>query len=422
MPKGTEVKSRTLPASTAVSESTLITVNGSVRKDPPVYNTPFGTQVTESEGHLWPPPKGSPGDYGGAFRTIKTSIAEPWFVDTNLSVMNSSGQTFLYKGAVWTGMPGSLFFPFPPSGESSNAHLEELGATAIARCEPTNSPANIATFLGEFLKDGIPKLGFDLWRDRTKKARDLYRAGSGDYLNAQFGWQPLINDVSDFASALVHAESVLAQFERDAGRRVRRKYFFPSETKNDPDRAYLTVGNNHAGGPSTSFMIAPSVGAFNVSRQTTRKIWFSGCFTYALPSGYDSRKALLRKSERANYLLGLNLTPEVLWNVAPWSWAVDWAFNVGDVLHNISAWAAYGLTMPYGYMMETSTVTDTYTLSDAGIQSWPLGKKLPPLIVSTTVKKRIPANPFGFGKTWDGLSPFQISILAALGINRGSRR
>lgn len=431
MPEGTTTRIRPLPLSTAVSHSQLVTVSGVTRADPDIVNSPSGVQVTASEGHPWPPRKGDPNDLGGGFRTLKSYAQEPWFKNYNLAKTNSSGQTFLYQGAVWTGFPGSLFFPWPTSAESSDQQLEKMGATAIARCKPTNPPANAAQFLGELLKDGIPKWGAHLWENRARIIRDVkdlgkishstLKDGSGDYLNAQFGWRPLLSDISDFAKALIKADALLKQYERDAGRRVRRRYYFPTETKVDPERDYLTVGTNHAGGPSTSFYIVPSVGRFVVSHSETRKAWFSGCFTYALPDGYNSRLALQRYSEKANYLLGLNLTPEVLWNIAPWSWAADWFANTGDVINNISNIASHGLVMPYGYMMEHSVSTTTYTLTDPGIVGLE-GKKLPPLTMITEVKKRVPANPFGFGVSWDGLSPFQLSIMAALGINKSSRR
>jgi len=44
-----------------------------------------------------------------------------------------------------------------------------------------------------------------------------------------------------------------------------------------------------------------------------------------------------------------------------------------------------------------------------------------PVTVRTTVKKRIKANPFGFGISWDGLSTTQQAIAAALGITRAVR-
>jgi hypothetical protein len=74
--------------------------------------------------------------------------------------------------------------------------------------------------------------------------------------------------------------------------------------------------------------------------------------------------------------------------------------------------------MWYGYIMEHSIVRDTYTLSATGFNQ---PQAVPPATFVTETKLRRGANPFGFGLTWDGLSTFQKSILAALGITRGSR-
>jgi hypothetical protein len=148
--------------------------------------------------------------------------------------------------------------------------------------------------------------------------------------------------------------------------------------------------------------------------------WFSGAFTYYLPTGYDSRVALAKLARQAQYLLGANLSPDVLWELTPWSWAVDWFANAGDVIHNISRFASGGLVMPYGYMMEHTIITDTYRfVGNTGFSS-PFDK-LPPTVLVTETKKRVKANPFGFGVSWNSLSGFQYSILAALGLSKGRR-
>jgi hypothetical protein len=79
--------------------------------------------------------------------------------------------------------------------------------------------------------------------------------------------------------------------------------------------------------------------------------------------------------------------------------------------------------------METTTVTDTYfagkMLFEPDSSMWPAFKPpypaVAPVTVRTTVKKRIKANPFGFGLSWDGLSTIQKTIVAALGISRAAR-
>nr|QDH88983.1 MAG: hypothetical protein H1Rhizo26FD1798_000003 [Leviviridae sp.] len=89
---------------------------------------------------------------------------------------------------------------------------------------------------------------------------------------------------------------------------------------------------------------------------------------------------------------------------------------------------SYGTVLRYGYIMEKTTITDTYSagklvgLPDPSYLAVP-GFKPPypvvsPIVLRTTVKKRVQANPFGFGLSWDGLSSIQQAILAALAITR----
>jgi len=126
---------------------------------------------------------------------------------------------------------------------------------------------------------------------------------------------------------------------------------------------------------------------------------------------------MARHALEAKKLLGISLTPETLWNLAPWSWTVDWFSNAGDVISNVSDWATDGLVMRYGYLMEHSIVKDTYLMNGTGSKSVP---SCPPLQLVTETKLRKRANPFGFGLTWNGLSAVQLAILGALGISRGS--
>ena len=124
---------------------------------------------------------------------------------------------------------------------------------------------------------------------------------------------------------------------------------------------------------------------------------------------------MIRAATRASVLLGIELTPEVLWNLTPWSWAADWFANMGDVLSNVSDFANDGLVMHYGYMMETSHVTHTYDLHGHGLN----GVESPLTLTFENIQKqRIKASPFGFGLTWESFTPRQLAILAALGISR----
>jgi hypothetical protein len=124
----------------------------------------------------------------------------------------------------------------------------------------------------------------------------------------------------------------------------------------------------------------------------------------------------------ANKLIGLRLTPDVVWSVAPWSWAVDWFTNTGDVLKNNSALGNDGLTLLYGYHMReytVKTVTVSTTLPFNG--NGPLTSTR---TIERTVKQRRPANPYGFGAGGLPLTTRKQAIIAAIATSSagGKRR
>lgn len=426
----TTTRKRVLPSS-------LPSKGVGVRKTPPNsvlvtegYADWSGRQVTVSEGHAFHSAKGRKGkeDLGGPFYTSRSYVKSGVTQDVLYREVKGSGGTTTYQSvgpvlpttapAFFTGggTQSNPYKPkFPATQESSTAALNQLGATAIANCEPTKSAANVTTFLGELLKDGLPSLvGASLWKDKTDAAR---KAGS-EYLNVQFGWQPLVSDIRKFADAVKHADTILDQYERDAGQVVRRRFSFPTTKEVITNLAGVNNVNATTLDGNAYFVKTPT-GNVRVVREIERRRWFSGAFTYYIPSDYDSRSQLRKYALLADKLIGLELTPETIWNLAPWSWAIDWFSNAGDVLHNISAFATGGLVMRYGYMMEHTTVTDTISLTPASLVPEAAGCTVGPLVFVTETKRRIKANPFGFGVSWDGLSSFQLSILAALGMTRG---
>lgn len=395
---------RILPnGSSSVSNQTYEHVND--------VNLP-GTQVTASEGHPFRRARqGALEDLGGPFRTNKTYVKSPLEAQRFVFPEKYSGGLDAYVRDVYRGVmlpfaPSS----FPPSGESVDSELTRLGATAIARCRPTNSVANLATALGELFKDGLPHLiSSQGWASKTQSLR---QAGD-EYLNVQFGWRPLISDITSFGTGVIRVDSAIRQLERDAGKVVRRSYYFPTKTSKVTE---VMASSAYPVGPVNNPQNFSRFGDVIRTRETVQRQWFSGAFSYHMPVGLDSRSKLGRYALLADRL-GLKLTPETLWNLAPWSWAVDWFSNTGDVISNLSDFAEFGLVLRYGYMMEHTIVTDTYSL-EGGQLSDGTPFICPPLVLVNETKVRKQANPYGFGVSWDTLSTFQLSILSALGITR----
>jgi hypothetical protein len=426
-----ETKSRTIP--TDIGQSTIVTFNSACRAGvslkpgiKPVERTSYnygvfkGTQVTESEGHPWKTrAKGSNlQDIGGDFFTQKTYA--------DISCPNGSAEFDSFSNGFdwcsrqkWSGTvlpvhPG--VFPPPSASNSSQSQLNQLGATAVALVKPDNPIPNMTVFLGEMMRDGLPKLPLSSWEGKTKDAMNV---AAEDYLNLEFGFKPVAADIASFASAVVGAEKLLAQYERDAGRVVRRRFEFPST---ETTESLIIAGN--LGVP---YLVPFDAGYFSTSgsrdlvrvRKTERRQWFSGAFTYYLPTGYDSRKEMASIASIAGRMLSLDLTPENIWNLAPWSWAVDWFSNAGDVLSNVTSFLNGSLVMRYGYLMEHTIITDTYSMRVPWILK-SSGRTDGHLRLITETKVRRRANPFGFGVSWEGLSPRQLAIAAALGITRGN--
>jgi hypothetical protein len=255
----------------------------------------------------------------------------------------------------------------------------------------------MSTAMGELMREGIPKApGSDVMY-ATQRAK----AAGSEYLNTEFGWLPLVRSINDFANVVKNHDEILRKYQEGANRTIHREYHWPSESAYDWD--------------PTGFGSVPTNGNFTGGgryQNAGKNQWFEVDYVYHLPVTPTQDNKFRRYGSNARKLLGIDLTPEVLWNLAPWSWAADWVTNAGDVLHNVSALGQDGLVIRNGYIMchTWRTIIDTGQYNGAG-----------PLCVRkivTETKFRRPATPYGFGVSYDGLSTRQKAVVLALGISR----
>jgi len=305
--------------------------------------------------------------------------------------------------------PDSSRFPAAPS-DLADVMLA-MGTTAIARTIPTNPIAGAAQFLGE-LREGLPAIpGASLAR------RDGAGGLADEYVNLEFALKPIISDLQKFGEAVTTADKVVAQLERDSGRLVRRRYSFPVDrTVTGPD----LLSSNAWGSPplrtggTGAYRSGP--GKLYRTRTVEKRFWFSGGYTYYYSSGDSARERLKGTEQKLARLFGLRLTPELLWELTPWSWLVDWSSNTGDIIRNLSALHNDSLVLRYGYMMAHVVIRDTYLLDGVVLKDGSGGPLSQTFV--TEVKKRVKATPYGFGLDPDAYTGRQKAILAALGISR----
>jgi len=299
-----------------------------------------------------------------------------------------------------TGLLGTLLQP-------SQVTMHTQGATAISRCIPTDPGINLADSIAQSIGvNAIPKMvGAAFWREKTK----FFKALSGEYLNIEFGWRPFVSDIFDSMKAVKNSHQILNDLDAGSGKNTRVGYAFPESSTFDLATKGLTVqswdgSKSFSNGTSNSY-----------SGITTTNTWFKGCFRYVLPKTRGNMSQLEKHVDYANRVLGLGvneITPELLWDAAPWTWAVDWAANVGDILHNTSALSHDSLVLLYGYIMTHKKAQAVWTAGgnpvSAGLQFTQLQEW----------KMRFPASPYGFGLSYTGLTLQQKAILAAAGISQ----
>ena len=302
----------------------------------------------------------------------------------------------------------TALYGFAKGADLSDTQIKANGTTGIARSMPTNPTFSAGTALGELKRDGIPTvIGMQTWKARTKDLREQAKLierkkadgklASSEYLNYQFGWLPLLNDVRNFAYAVKNHRDILRDFKAGSGKNTRVSYNFNSSTRSE---GYVrAVGSRNLGGTN---MGSPQG---TVSSKEETKARFTGCFTYHLPVGDSALGKAERFGAEADRLLGVRLTPEVLWNLTPWSWGVDWFTNTGDIIHNFSMMGHDSLVLKYGYSMHRRYYESI--VSGGGATT----------TVLDDTYVRLPSSPyFGFGTTGE-LSATQSAILVALGIN-----
>jgi len=391
-------------------------VKGKTNVEP--FSNPFerecpSSQVTESEPHR----KGRTGHYesGGPFYTARRHVNQS---NGSFRVHSHDNVSFSYSGPYSPGPLDLWYSDFVSRGFRSQdtSDLDPKGAEAIAQCSPVNPNDTLGQGILENYKDGLPHLpGIHSWEKRV----GVIKSVGDEFLNVVFGWKPLVSEVQHFASTARNARDILKQYHRDAGSNIRRTFYFPATISEKTDTIAEGTFAHFANGFSGSGEGFETDTKSKVFRTeiVRREQWFSGAFTYAVPNKTPSWRRMLGYGSDADKLFGIALTPELLWNLAPWSWAVDWFSDSGDVITNISNFSGAGLIMRYGFMMERTSTILRYTMDRSSF--FINGVEIPPPAIegeiSSSVRRQ--ADPYGFGVHTSGLSPLQIAIAAAVGIS-----
>lgn len=366
-------------------------------------------------------------DIGGPFTSEKVTISRPHHITydvSNILGFREVADAYVHTTPTVVRYANSLFNKSFSSGLPVLSDWSVLahGTTGIARTIPTAPEMSLAQTIGEIKKDGLPSLP----ASRIAKDRNLASLGS-EYLNYVFGISPLASDVSSLISLTRKYESIIEQFRRDQGRMIRRRITLVDE---EDVLSQQSLRNNSAVAPQWNprgdglYDENPysNRGIFNTRNRservsTARKVWFSGAYAISYPNDLTP---LLTQLREFNRVYGVIPTPELAWELLPWSWLVDWFTNFGDVVRNVSYLSTPLTRLAFGYVMceeqHRIAVTADYHANSPYLAGNRVGSGT--TVLTHSYKRRMRASPFGFGITFGGLSNHQKAILAALGLSR----
>lgn len=296
--------------------------------------------------------------------------------------------------------------------EVANDKLDAYGATAISQSSPTNPVFDASTAIGE-LVHGLPTVPGHQLRSSIRDRTGGYTTKvAEEHLNLVFGVLPTAADMKKFHDTATAVEETLQRQSRRAQGWNRRSH---KDTLHDvDDKVVLPMSDGLLQGPGG---VVPTtqlqrLGPRTKTTNTTKETWFKGAFKYPHPPK-GSWSSKLRELDRK---YGIVPGYDTAWNLFPFSWLIDWNSNLGDVIHNLNAWALEGVVLKYGYVMCRQTTTTTYTLNNqinvGGL--WKPHSSVASIRCET--KQRRSANPFGFGVDAGSYSPRQLAILASLGM------
>lgn len=392
----------------------------------------YGIEELVSDGHPWPPRKGTVGNVGGNFSVRRAR----WDVQPAIGYVPLPSGTVTKNAGYWGMVPTetsqSQLSSTNLPGLISESTMLAMGAKGWAQYKPTRSQGGLDQAIGEIhqlpslskiknlqnaFKAAKAQHGWHLpfsWRSHR-----LLKDVSDNYLNYVFGWVPIINDTIDLAANTVRLEKRLRQLYRDNGKAVRRSGPVGSTTTSVSVTNSYNSGGGYCFPPVVEGPFDPKGQHKAITETTTTSFRFSGRFRYYIQ--FPKRNlGFLEVGSRYDYqlnriLFGGEITPQTLYEIMPWSWLIDWVAPLGDVIGNVVNDPIDNLTADYAFITGKQVSTKTYNVRGQG-------KEISPYDTTATLTQEViqrrGASPYGFGLLWSDFSLKQLSILAALGYQK----
>lgn len=335
----------------------------------------------------------------------------------NVTGTSGAASTNLIQGSICLGNPTTPEQVWSPWATYSDSQCKSFGRKLWLAGAPTHPSVDFFTSLRELRSEGLPSLpglkssaaAIAAFSERTlgwKKATErALHAPAEEHLNWSFGWAPMLSDMKSFARTAKMHNKILRNYRAQANKTVHRRLELPADT------ASQTIPSSFVVFPTSANVFATGGGLTNLM---IRRVWFEGSYRFRMPIGNSSFDKLSRYEMYANKLFGVRPDPQTVWNLTPWSWAVDWFVDVGGMLDAVTTTTQDGLTAKDAYLMTSNSreLRSYGKVASKGISAQLFRTDL------YESKKRIAASPFGFDTSLSQLTERQWAIAASIGVSR----
>lgn len=308
------------------------------------------------------------------------------------------------------------------------------GAEAYERLRPDKPDFSPLQDLIETLRE-VPSLWI-AWKQFNKRfnaelarksKKRIFMGKTGRYhLAVQFGVMPLISSTIQFLEAWHGADKRVLQLLKDNGKWVRRRVVLSRGGTLGPDDELPWIWHQTHPDPwhpdvqpalKAECYVQGSHATVDFKVGTRSVVWAVGKSKYFLGPGYTSSRREISSIKR-NVYADMRITPDLVYNLVPWSWLMDYFTSLGSLFGALSGGLADSIIFDYAYIMRTDyeshqlTYTQRVYTSKSGE-----GNTTCSITKEGVIKGRLHASLFGFGLTHEDLSPLQVGILGALGLS-----
>lgn len=310
------------------------------------------------------------------------------------------------------------FTPVPQPAEVPSASY--LGPEAWNRYRPGKPLASLGVSLGE-LRD-FPRMltqlknGFKFLRNLGRNPpNSVLNQAASQYLGYQFGWKQMVSDLMGLIDFQTRTDNYYQQLRASSGSWVNKGGVMEEEE----EESYTITGTDYIAVCPLGIPQLPYQSEMTYSRGSQQRVWFKGRFKYYVPA-INSPRDMVNLKRR---MLGISITPDLVWNLVPWTWLIDWCSSIGTSLSNLTGGVVDDLVSEYAFIMKQTYHYERTIAPRIPFLHWNGGSN--DVIFGsltgenfTSVKTRDAASPFGFGIDASNFTARQMAILAALGLSR----